>query len=53
MRLEKIMVELPTKDFMKETATLYVQPKLSQRTATSLYMLRESGGGGGGLKILL
>lgn len=40
MRLEKIMLELPTKDFMKETARLYDQLKLSQRTATSLYMLR-------------
>ena len=40
------MLELPTKDLMKEPASLCVRPKLSQRAATSLYAKIILSGGG-------
>ena len=45
-RLEKTILELPTKDLMKETASMCVRLKLSQILATSLYAKIILSGGG-------
>ena len=45
-RLEKIMLQLPTKDLMKETASLCAQVKLSQRPTNFSYTKITLSGGG-------
>ena len=45
-KLEKIMLELPTKDLMKDMASISARLKLSQRAATSLYAKIIISGGG-------
>ena len=45
-RLEKTILELPTKDLMKETASMCVRLKLSQILGTSLYAKIILSGGG-------
>ena len=45
-KLDKIMLELPTKDLMKDTASLCARLRISQRAATSLYAKIILSGGG-------
>ena len=45
-KLDKVMLELPTKDLMKMTADLCARIKLSDREATSLYAKIVLSGGG-------